>query len=792
MAKNSAEIYVARDGEGLYRLLDLDKSEAVQIAYKFKDAKDPSKIFLPYSLMFDVDASSKNNLSFGFYGNEDIPRTYASLTLECKIYIRGNLAKRGILKISNIKYEGMKVIAYSCRFTTKMVSLKEKLGETLLTELDIPTEDFSPTPLNVLWDPRSVFGYLNRSAPALNDSIRVPLASMERVWTYSETSGVGILDNIWYDTTTTPAANTNSMIKTNELRPAIRFLDIYNRIVARFGLSLQLPSQAKQEMRDLWVWCTNEKFDSKTSNLKVTSTFSGNFKIPCSGAGNPTPTLLADSKYKILRQSDGNGVRLTYNPSGNANYRDKARLEVIIRSVNSSPTTSDEPLEATITFVNRANNMVLSVQTVGTTQNIDYFSCSNVAGNNFKATLQLTPGMFEGTPPLLPYLEVDTYVSTSKPTTWMLTEFDLISLLRGTRGDRLICSTSSSDNYLATGANMRNIYEALPPMKAYDFLSSMFTMFNMTLLETQDSTLYGNGELEALTPAEIEASKREMDYTNYWDGQSTNKVPIIEDYNSFNFKHATSKYRSNVDYTKAAGNFNKIEYGQEKYTVPGTKDVKEYKTETKFSVIPGVQLPGTKLITYYGFNSDAPDFTTANEARYKPNFGELTLFYEWDPYSINGNPIQTEDYSIACQSTNTVGQPTVEKMYNVTQFMPFTTNGKSLLFNALQSTIYDVIGKPTGYPDYNNLTQSLYSRYYSDQTARFLDPNVYISSVKMDLDLEELYLTDGTVSDPRPYGFRLQNDIILDNQRYKIEEANIDYTTGKSTFKISNYNNIVP
>jgi hypothetical protein len=283
-----------------------------------------------------------------------------------------------------------------------------------------------------------------------------------------------------------------------------------------------------------------------------------------------------------------------------------------------------------------------------------------------------------------------------------------------------------------------------------------------------------------------------MDYTNYWDGQVTNKVPILEDYNSFNFKHATSKYRSNVDYTKAVGNFNKIEYGQEKYTVPGTKDVKEYKTETKFSVIPGVQLPGTKLITYYGFTSDTPDFTSANEARYKPNYGELTLFYEWDPDGINGNPILTEDYSIACQSADNLGQPTVQKLNNVVQFMPFTMNGNSLLFNALQSTIYNVIGKPsTGYPDYNNLTQSLYKRYYEDQTARFLDPNVYISSVKMDLDLEELYLTDGTVSDPRPYGFRLQNDIILDNQRYKIEEANIDYTTGKSTFKISNYNNIV-
>ena len=160
-------------------------------------------------------------------------------------------------------------------------------------------------------------------------------------------------------------------------------------------------------------------------------------------------------------------------------------------------------------------------------------------------------------------------------------------------------------------------------MFTLDFYT-LFKAFNISVLDTSpnDENLYW------LTPSDMQTSglaysKTVLDYTPYVD-ISSYKKSVPTDYNYYNFKHATSKYRSNVDYKKAAI----LEYGQAVNPTVKPTNTKEFKVETNFSVIVPVVIPGSNnILTHYGFTADAGEVIDTGETRYKPNCGELTVFY---------------------------------------------------------------------------------------------------------------------------------------------------------------------
>jgi hypothetical protein len=77
---------------------------------------------------------------------------------------------------------------------------------------------------------------------------------------------------------------------------------------------------------------------------------------------------------------------------------------------------------------------------------------------------------------------------------------------------------------------------------------------------------------------------------------------VPSDYNYYNFKHAESKYKSNLDYAAATT----LEYGQVVNPIKPTNP-KEFVVETKFSVIVPVLIEGSRdnyhyallMTTYY-------------------------------------------------------------------------------------------------------------------------------------------------------------------------------------------------
>lgn len=788
MATLATEIYVSQDGIN-YSLLDLYKDEAINIKFILRDSKDPSKIYTPYSLTFKVPASEKNLQVFSFYGDPFFTRSIKSTKMECKIYVNGNLSQSGILKISNVSYQMGNPIDFSCNFSSSLVSLKERLGDDLITGLDAYDAVKNPNPLVIDWEPATVYGMLGNPQAVNGGRVKIPFASMDRVWSYDPDSSSTRLDNIAYLVGRDP--NSNFMIKTSEVRPALNVGELMNKLISKYDLDVSCPLFNREEFSKLWVWCTNETFQSDTVLLKGITPFSAIFNVPCRSSNTtnrPNPPRWNIAKSPV----DDKSVRISYNPAGSNSYRNNASFRVTLESISTSSTIpiTEEDVECTFTFVNKNTREVYFSETVGSLGQQTNKLCQQIPGRCFTSVWEVTSditGVNIGSGSV--GIDVEVYVSFSKPIVWRSTEFSLYTYTRFNIPSASlfaeVCQRVSVNNYQSTQAYKLSVYETLPPMKCIDFLTSFFNMFNISFLDNDSE----NSTLEWLTPQDINPkgipellssnNKRTVDYTKYLDYTNSTRAPLLEEFSAYNYKYATSKYKSNVDYKNSTG----VEYGQEIYSIE-QKDKKEYKVELKFATIPPVIMPGSTIHTYYGFNADTPDYTEINEARYKPNYNEFTLFYDYD--LVHGN---LNGLSIGCQVINGQNQLTYLPLPRINRFLPFTKAGKkSLLFSIYNDDSFVYVDNN---PSDKTLTNTLYSRYYKDQTEKALNPNVYKEAVTLNLPASELYIRKTGDSRPLvpdiPLGFRLQNDVILNEMRYSIDESQIDITTGKTKLLLTNY-----
>jgi len=343
----------------------------------------------------------------------------------------------------------------------------------------------------------------------------------------------------------------------------------------------------------------------------------------------------------------------------------------------------------------------------------------DITGSTLSCSLQLNDTFY-----IENEIEFQCYAQFNQPTTWTNCEYKVefryydgkTGFLNSKEYATYGYSSTPNNNSIDLGAQKVDLIKSLPKTKVVDFLQSYFKMFNISVFDTSPN----NENLFWLTPEDIqtsglEYSKREIDYTPFVDVKEFTKS-TSSDYNYYNFKHATSKYRSNVDYLQAAG----LEYGQ--LTNPAIKPTtpKEYKVETTFSIIPPVTIVGTAdILTAYGFNSDAGEVNDDGETRYKPNFDELTIFYN------DGNTPLSK--TLGYRSTNTIGALLNVKLNSYMKVTPWSKLNQSVAFSIL-------VNLGIQYP------VNLYSKYYSSQIARLLNPNVLSQAFKLTLPSSEMYL----------------------------------------------------
>lgn len=758
MANIITEVFVSLDFLE-YNKLDLHKDESLNLKYTQKDLQDLSKIFAPFSQGFQFPATPKNRAIFGFFGDTDVIKINKEAKFPAKIYTGGILNQTGFIKLENLSYINKKPSDFSGSFASNMTNLKDKIGNDYL-------EDITDEPVLVTWDYEGVQNMVKSAQAQTIDGVYVkyfvPLVSINRVWGYDLTDNSQLLDNIAYRPTTSP--DSFNLIRPEELRPVVHYSAIMDFIKKKYGLTIISPLESRQEYKDLTVWCNAERIvNNSYTVLPILKQFGGRGMYDTKNEGG----VPADKKYTVTANLLNNTVNIYKSNSTSAQRNEWVQKAIQFRvrfnSVSITGDNVDIP-SVNVQIVRASDDVVLL------TNNFE------LEGNDFDCVTQIDDELWGAGTNLEFYIRVQFL----QPTSW--STCDLRAFWRYYDGKTGAFSRKvyawyyhdsiANNNSSFISTNKVDLIKSLPKIKVSDFLSSHFKSFNISVFDTSPD----DSELFWLTPEDIKSknnvySKAVLDYTKYVNNKIINKEKP-NDYNYYNFKHAESNYFSNKKYLEAFS----LEYGQTVYPAVKPADAQEFKVETGFSIIPPVTVKGaTGLITAYGFTDAAPDVLDTGEARYTPNYDELTLFY-----SHGSTPCETLAYlgfKLIYVSLGVYRK--VKGVYPLTGYMkvtPVNKNGYSFGFSVLNINGTDK-------------TNSLYSRYYSEQTERLLDPNVLSQTFDLNLPPSEIYLNDSSTSGGAgvPSGFRLQNDIIIGENLFSIIDATIDITTGKSKIKFLNY-----
>jgi hypothetical protein len=735
------EVYVSIDNLEFTKL-DLFKDEAINIKKTQKDLQDISKIFSPYSLNFSFKATPKNRQAFGFFGDTKVIKVNTENKFYCKIYTNGMLTLNGFLQLSSITYKNNTAENFIGSFNTSLTDLKTRMGEDAINDL---------ATLPISWSPKKVFTLMqspeNQTIEGINVSYFVPLISNLRVWSYDESNT--LLDNVKYNAGYLPTDI--NLIQPVELRPCISFSSVIDFIIKKYELNINCPLFSRSEYKDLVIYANNEKISNNLEKkLKIISPFGG-YQWDNTESSLPSnydiSTDLTDSTFHLTLLSP------PVFPPPLLTYRAFCRFSVFIQGVTTTSATSVAPT-VIIRLKKKITDEVFKVKSFGLT------------GLDFNCIIDIENSFFTSN-------VLDFYITAefNTPVIWNNTLYKMLGRYTfdppgPVIAVNLVSKTSSpNNNSLDFGADQIDLFKMLPATKNAEFLSSFFKIFNISVYEDSINT----EKLNWLTPADVQTSglsysKARLDYTPYTNIDSVTKSSA-SDFNYFDFKHVKSKYKSNTDYLEQTG----LEYGQATYPLIKPNKTVPFTVQDSFSIIPPVHLVGSTIPTFYGFTKDNPTILTGGQSRYKPNFNELTLFYN--------HGIKPLGVTLGVQSQNISGSLINAQLNNFVKVMPFSKNNNSLAWS-------DIVFDSIEYVD------SLFLFYYANQIVRLLNPNALSQTYTLNLPSAEIYVNEATTIQGQglvPIGFRLQNEIIIGETLFTIIDSNIDITTGKTKLTLLNF-----
>jgi len=747
------EIFVSIDNENYYKL-DLDKSESINVKYVLKDTTDLSKVFSPFSQSFNFPATLNNQKILGYVGMTKVLKVKTNNIFSCKIYNNGLINQTGKLKVTDIVEENGRITAYTANFTTTLLSLATRMGEDLISDLP-------DNPVTINWLPNEVYNSLSSIKQSLIEPIAgvktryyVPLISNTRVFQRNANIAIDYIDNVAYNPNATPTGT--HVLKADELSPAVNAQSIIDMMKIKYSLDIVMPIEQEQYYNDWFVYCNGEQKESNGGGIEYDiinqfGVLTRYHRLNPSYIPNP-------QKYEITADISTNFFDITKNVA-DINYDNEVSFFIKLNNVTSTKGTDD----VSVNFILQLENGSIYNQISGSKDN----------NGNIEVQFIIPDSSF-----VLGHFKFKILQKSDTPIIWSSSEVKIDYSYRKffTVPDEIGYNTvlvsasykqsSVNDNSFSMGGTKIDLYKSIPETKCVDFLNSFLKTFNISIFDASpnDDRLYW------LTPNDLlsenkEYSKRVVDYTPYITSKKVQKK-IPNDYNYYNFKHKTSKYKSNVDYLTARGyEFGQLTYPENK----PTQDLSEFKVDTGFSILEAVPIAGMPdEFTSYGFTSDNPEIWDTGEKRYKPNTSELTIFFACGLRNL------TREKRLGFQGTSGLNILSVLPLNSYIKTSPVHTSGFSFGFGLIQEAT----------------TKSLYYYFYRNQTERLLDPNTLQHAFELKLPAKEMVLNFANTAQGEsniPTGFRLQNEIILQETRFSIIDASIDITTGNTKLNLLNF-----
>ena len=429
---------------------------SVTITDTIKDVRDVNKVFTEYSQTFSLPASKTNNKIFKHYYNNDIVGGFdARIRVPAKLQLNSIPFKTGYIKLEGVDLRDNKPHTYRITFFGNTISLKNLLGEDLLSDLDwLNNFSVDENGDNLLWNPVFIEQYLTESVDdrtvdgvVYPNAIQVPLIThTQRLYYDSNTSSPELDegDLHYHDA----GGNHRHGVKWNELKFAIKLKIIIKAIENQYGIVFSSDFFDNDDsFQNLYMWLHRTK-GGVTTGSQIT-------------------------EYVSFVEGWSNYVGSISRMSNNALTLTNAVIDSLVLRL--------EPNSGSI-------NKSYSV-TVFQSGNVVYQSTSDSGIRSFNIPIALLAGY------------------TVQITSNEAVSFDLVRWSVDTFPNQ---SDTYDTTFNVAEEFIFNIQQQIPKMKVIDFLTSIFRMFNLV-------AYVQGGEVVVKTLDSFYASYNSYDITKYID-----------------------------------------------------------------------------------------------------------------------------------------------------------------------------------------------------------------------------------------------------------------------------------
>lgn len=255
--KRIVDIYVESiSGSGDYLKLELFNDEKIELTSSIQNIQDISKVYTDFTQSFTIPASTNNNSILHHFYQSDVDITsnqwYFNFRIRAKIEIDLVPFRSGTIMMEKANIKNGKTGSYTLTFYGDLVSLKDKFGDSKLSDLDFTAYDIDYTVANVI----------GRVTSSTQENVMFPLISSKRVWSYG-------------DGTSTDIKTSAGAIVYNELFPALKAARILEAIATKFDVTFnsQFFVSTNDKWEKLYLWLKNEEeYSVKTSGVPANLT----------------------------------------------------------------------------------------------------------------------------------------------------------------------------------------------------------------------------------------------------------------------------------------------------------------------------------------------------------------------------------------------------------------------------------------------------------------------------------------------------------------------------------------
>ena len=239
------------------RLEQFKDDESILINRKAKDYRNIDKLFSDYSESFTVPGEPNNDL-FKHYYDADIEEGFdARIKQPAKIYVDQELYKEGLINLIDLKIENNRVKHYKIQFFTEITQLKDLFGEDELNDLDFSDYNF-------VYNRQTVATRLSS-----DQDLIFPLISYKRRFLYNTTNTLD--PDIATDIAKSDGSTGNEGIDWRELKPAIKYKAILNKIQSKYGVNFTGSILNDSRLTELYINLNGQnESDVENSELVLT------------------------------------------------------------------------------------------------------------------------------------------------------------------------------------------------------------------------------------------------------------------------------------------------------------------------------------------------------------------------------------------------------------------------------------------------------------------------------------------------------------------------------------------